>query len=282
MYLFKISLLLLCSSTFALNVELSTLNQAFSYVKAKQVFYMGSKEHEHGYFENEKRRKVKLSKDFEVLKTEVTQKLYFDVMKENPSKFSEKKYCPNSFISLYSKKKNKKMGLCPQHPVETVSFSQVQDFIKKLSHLTSKKYKLPTEAQWEYFTRAGSKGVFYYGNSLFSLRKHAIYIQTSLSSVEPIWGHTRKHGLLRSQTKGKNQLGLVDVYGNVWEWCSDWYEDFPKGGLDPQGPKNGTRKIIRGGSFGNIWEHNRSTTRYSFEPDKPNSYTGFRIIREMK
>lgn len=269
-------------SAFGLEVELKNLEKSFTYVKAGEAFYMGSRNHELGHIDNERRRKVKISKDFEVLKTEVTQKLYFDVMKENPSRFSEKKYCPQSFQSIYSHKTKSRVEMCPQYPVETMSFSDISKFIKKLSALTSRKYALPTEAQWEYFARAGSKGVFYFGKSIFKLRDHSIFIQTSSSASSPVFGRTRKHGLLRSKVNGMNKLGLVDIYGNVWEWCKDWYSDHPEGGIDPQGPKSGTRKVLRGGSFGNLWEHNRSTARHSFEPDKPNMFTGFRIIREVK
>lgn len=69
------------------------------------------------------------------------------------------------------------------------------------------------------------------------------------------------------------------MYGNVWEWCLDWYAERAEGHIDPQGPLEGTRKVIRGGSFGNVWQWLRSAARYSYPPSKPNEYVGFRLIR---
>lgn len=149
--------------------------------------------------------------------TEVTQELWQAVMGSNPSSFTGN-----------------------QRPVERVSWNDCQEFIEKLNTLTGEKFRLPTEAEWEYAARGGnkSKGYEYAGSD--NLGDVAWYSDNSESCTHEVKG------------KLPNELGLYDMSGNVWEWCSDWYGAYSSGAqVDPAGPATGSSRVVRGGSWGN-------------------------------
>ena len=178
--------------------------------------------------------------------TEVTQALWEAVMGNNPSRWKGDNL-----------------------PVEQVSWKDVQEFIEKLNRLTRRtfRFRLPTEAEWEYAARGGSKsrGYKYSGSN----------------SIDAVAWYTDNSGNKTHAVKGKqaNELGLYDMSGNVWEWCSDWYGDYSSGSQrDPGGPATGSYRVLRGGG----WNLNATCCRVSFrhylEPDHSTNFRGFRLV----
>jgi len=190
-------------------------------------------------------RSVSLS-DFSIGKYEVTQAQWKAVMGSNPSRFQG----------------------CDDCPVEKVSWNDVQEFIQKLNAQTGKTYRLPTEAEWEYAARGGSQSQGYQyagGNNLDEVAWHG---GNSGSK-------THKVG-----SKAPNELGIYDMSGNVWEWCSDWYGDYtPEAQTNPTGPNSGSFRVLRGGSwYFNYALYFRSAYRDFFNPNLASSIIGFRLV----
>lgn len=152
-------------------------------------------------------------------------------------------------------------------PVENVSWHDVQIFIKKLNKLTGKKYRLPTEAEWEFAAKGGnlSRGyVFIGGNEIDKTAWHSHNADK----------HTHQVGLLKP-----NELGIYDMGGNVSEWVQDWYGHYSeKPQKNPQGAKKSDiGKIFRGGCWGNIPEYNNPGCRFVSNPNFKCSFIGFRL-----
>ena len=182
--------------------------------------------------------------DYYIGETEVTQELWNAVMGSNPSYF-------------YGNM---------QRPVETVSWNDCQTFISRLNELTGETFRLPTEAQWEYAARGGykSKGYTYSGSN--AIDDVAWHWYNSDRTTHPV------------KTKAPNELGIYDMGGNVWEWCSDWYGDYSSAAqTDPTGPATGSGRVGRGGS----WRHDatgcRVATHSSCTPASASSDTGLRL-----
>jgi hypothetical protein len=178
--------------------------------------------------------------------TEVTQAQWRAVMGSNPSRFED----------------------CDDCPVEQVSWDDVQDFIAKLNRRGGgARYRLPTEAEWEYAARGGSKsrGFEFAGSS----------------NIDEVAWHNGNSGSKTRPVKGKkpNELGLYDMSGNVWEWCSDWYGDYPNGKKsDPTGPSSGSYRVIRGGSWNSFPEYCRVARRNFNYPVRRYNDFGFRLV----
>ncbi len=160
-----------------------------------------------------------------------------------------------------------------QHPVVMVTMYGAQSYCNWLSTKTGKTYRLPTEAEWEFAARGGikSKGYTYSGSNDWD---------------EVSWSLDNSANLTHEiRLKDPNELGLYDMSGNVWEWCKDWYsKDYYKTSPanDPQGPPpppSPTYKVLRGGAFGQVFGLNRNATRYSYDPNVPSGYFGFRVAR---
>ncbi|MCM1170133.1 MAG: formylglycine-generating enzyme family protein [Bacteroides sp.] len=171
-------------------------------------------------------------------------------------------------------------GKGDDYPVYYVSWNDAQAFCKKLSEATGKKYVLPTEAQWEYAARGGvhkTKTQFAGSNDIEEV---AWYRENSydLGSDHPDYG-THAVG-----TKKANALGIYDMSGNVWEWCSDWYMDrYDKADdLNPQGPVSGSYRVWRGGSWSFCAVYCRVSYRRSDFPDHRDFYLGFRVACSSK
>lgn len=170
--------------------------------------------------------------DFYLGKYEVTQGEYKLITGSNPSRF---------------KKGN-------EYPVEKISWNQAQDFITKLNGHSDKTFRLPTEAEWEYAARSGGKKEKYSGSN--SPDSGAWYGGNSSKSTH------------RVGTKSSNGLGLYDMSGNVWEWCSDWYKkDYYSSSArnNPQGPLSGSSRVYRGGSWFYSPLNVRSAVRFKYE-----------------
>jgi formylglycine-generating enzyme required for sulfatase activity len=237
-------------------------------------FTMGSPKTEKDRSDNEMEHKVEITKPFYMGIHEVTQKQYKAVIGKNPSYFSSE-----------GKGKDEVKGLdTDDFPVEQVSWEDAQKFCTKLTTLEKKKglervYRLPTEAEWEYACRGGTRSStpFHYGNSLSSL-------QANFDGNYPYGGADKERYLARTTTVGsykKNGFGLYDMHGNVWEWCQDWYDkdyyqNSPK--KDPKGPDKVEFRVLRGGSWIlNGWVC-RSAYRFYNVPGGRYGSLGFRVV----
>ena len=206
-------------------------------------FLMGSTNEEASFREQPVTR-VRISRAFELGKHEVTQAEWEAVMGSNPSRFDE---CG---------------GDCP---VERVSWDEVQEFIGRLNALAGEaRYRLPTEAEWEYAARAGTVGDRYAGN----LDAIAWYKDNSANRTHPVG------------QKAPNAWGLHDMLGNVWEWVQDWYGGYPGGSVtDPQGPASGSFRVDRGGGWIADAGYCRASIRHYHSPGFRNLNLGFRLLR---
>lgn len=186
--------------------------------------------------------------------TEVTQELWKAVMGENPSYF--------------------KSGSL-ERPVEQVSWEDCQTFIRKLNELTGKKFRLPTEAEWEYAARGGAKSAGYKYSGSNDINAVAWYDvnASDKGTSSPDYGtHVVK-------TKKPNELGIYDMSGNVWEWCSDWYGDYTGAAqTNPQGASTGSYRVNRGGSWGNYARICRSSNRDNNSPVNRSDAIGLRLV----
>ena len=201
-------------------------------------FMMGSPASEKGRSENETQHEVILTKPFFMGKYEVTQEQYEAVMGDNQSTTKGAKL-----------------------PVTDVSWNDCQEFIKKLNAKTDGGYRLPTEAEWEYACRAGTSTAYSFGDAITP--KDANYNDSKI--LKPVAVGTYK----------PNAFGLYDMHGNVFEWCEDWYDDYPAGAvIDPKGPVTGYSRVLRGGSFyfGSVA---RSSNRYYYFWPTCRYYSGF-------
>ena len=180
--------------------------------------------------------------------TEVTQALWQAVMGKNPSWYKGDNL-----------------------PVEEVSWNDCQDFIKKLNALTGKNFRLPTEAEWEYAARGGNKSRGYKYSSSNNIGNVAWYKNNSAYKEHPF------------KTKRPNELGIYDMSGNVWEWCSDWYEDYSSAAqTNPKGATTGSYRVIRGGAWRDVWvdgaENCRSSSRGRYSSSRRERDLGFRLV----
>lgn len=190
--------------------------------------------------------------DFYISKYEVTQKEWRDIMGTNPSYFEN----------------------CDNCPVESITWDDVQSFLDKLNtKYPNHNYRLPTEAEWEYAARGGNKSKAYKysgGNNIDSI---AVYLFNSEYSARPIG------------TKYSNELGIYDMSGGVYEWCSDFYtDDYSniKNDNNPQGPDAGSLRVFRGGSWNDYEKNCRVTFRNALCNDCKMMTIGFRIAASVK
>ena len=233
----------------------------------KGKFMMGSPPDEKGSKENERRHEVTISRDYHLGIHEVTQAQYKKIMGKNPSHFQ------GDAVAERHPETNRvvKEVDSVNHPVEQVSWSDAVEFCQRLSALPEEKkagrvYRLPTEAEWEYACRAGSQMAYSFGSDEKSLVNFGWYGPNSK-------GMTHAVGL-----KKANAWGLYDMHGNVWEWCADWYGEFPKGSAtDPRGPEDGSIRVSRGGCWFFDAVSCRSAGRGRFGPSDRNVILGFRV-----
>jgi sulfatase modifying factor 1 len=156
---------------------------------------------------------------------------------------------------------------CEQCPVVNVSYNEVQQFIQKLNAKSGKNYRLPTEAEWEY--------------AAIGAKKSKNYQFSGSDNVEEV-AYFMDHGDYTLQKVGQlkaNELGIYDMSGNVWEWCSDWYsENYTVQKNNPRGPSNGNKKVIKGGSYSSNLETCKINFRHSAKPDFKSENLGFRLV----
>ena len=195
--------------------------------------------------DEEPRHEVTITRSFELGKHEVTQGHWIKVMGTNPSSFKGDEHLP----------------------VECVSWNDARNFIAKLNALNDGyRYRLPTEAEWEYAARGGTTGA-YYG----SLDSIAWYNEI---------GGRKTHPVGQKQPNGHS---LFDMSGNVWEWCEDWYDEnyYAKSpAADPKGPSSGEYRVLRGGCWLNNPRHMRVSNRVRHAPGVFYYLFGFRLCRD--
>jgi formylglycine-generating enzyme required for sulfatase activity len=233
----------------------NSLGMAFVYI-APGAFSMGSPEHEPGRNEDETQHDVRLTQAFYLQTTPVTQGQWQALMGSHPAFF---------------------INCGDDCPVEQVSWLDCQKFLKKLNALGEGTYRLPTEAEWEYACRAGSAAAFALGEitSLFCdpepiLQELGWYCGNAERSPHPV------------AEKEPNAWGLHDMHGNVCEWCLDWYGEYLTAtAKDSKGPKSGTKRVIRGGSWYSSAKTCRSASRLQWSPDSMSPLVGFRLVREL-
>jgi formylglycine-generating enzyme required for sulfatase activity len=272
--IFIFSILLTCTGFGQAIVDTFTVNGvSFEMVRVEGgKFERGciSKENEECYKREEGRHTVIL-KDFSIGKYEVTQQLWEAVMGSNPCYFD---YNPERMKIKFNLSIVNNLKHTPQNPVDYVSWDDAQAFIDSLNKITGEKFRLPTEAEWEYAARGGK----YQENYLYSGSDHLDLVGWYCTDDYSDCGWPKKVGL-----KKPNVLGLYDMSGNIAEWCSDWYDEnyykTAKTFNSPKGPKIGEKKVIRGGNWGLPKIFAKVITRNAFIPEYKNNTTGFRLAR---
>jgi formylglycine-generating enzyme required for sulfatase activity len=219
------------------------------------TFTMGSPASEKDRYDNETQHQVTLTKPFYMGRTEVTQGQWKKVMG----------------TELWKGKEHVQEG--DDYPAVNVSWDDAEEFCKKLSAMEGKVYRLPTEAEWEFACRGGTKTAFCFGNDEAELGKYA-WFDGNTWDIDEDYAH-------RLAQKLANPFGLHDMHGNAWEWCSDWYDAYPSTPLtDPRGPNSGDNRVLRGGS----WKLGPYRVRCARREDGPPDYRyhlhGFRLVLE--
>jgi formylglycine-generating enzyme required for sulfatase activity len=202
---------------------------------------------------------VNITKGFWISRYEVTQRQWENVMHDNPSLYKS----PAGYRANTS-----------NNPVEQVSWTQVQEFMAAMGD----KYRLPTEAEWEYACRAGDTTNYSYNNYyVYNYSSEFAYTSRYIPNpMDPPLGSAPVGKLL------PNQWGIYDMHGNIYEWCQDWYSEgyYVKSPADdPKGPENGTARVLRGGAFCYYGSSAISADRFKLEPDESTFYIGFRLVR---
>ena len=198
--------------------------------------------------------RVRITRRFYLGKYEVTQAQWEAVMGENPSQFRGE----------------------ARRPVEKVSWGDCQKFLSKLNSqfpIPGCKFRLPTEAEWEYACRAGTTTRFYWGDDPRDkeIGDYAWEYRESGREPHPVG------------QKKPNAWGLYDLSGNVWEWCHDWHGNYGPGrAADPTGPSSGSGRVLRGGSWSGFARHCRAASRDSAAPRDSRRYVGFRVLCEVR
>lgn len=251
------------------------------------TFVMGSPYFESGREGDEILHKVVLTKNFEMQTTEVTQLQWYKVMENNPSRFKEKEYCTSDYTEIDG------ISLCPNHPVENVSWNEVSLFISRLNERDARyHYRLPIEAEWEYAARGlkqeewvkllekGEMGPAYsFGDDSSLLSEFGWFGGNS-------GGQT--HDVVQ---KAPNAFGLYDMHGNVREWTLDVYSgDYSKAVSQEKADEgsgssdDNLRRVIRGGSWRTVAQFCRSAYRHRGKAGYPPFHgdIGFRLVRGEK
>ena len=194
--------------------------------------------------------KVTLTQSFHLGQYEVTQEQYKQVMGSNPSGFKE-----------------------ATRPVETVNWNEAVEFCRKLSAMPQEKsagfvYRLPTDAEWEYASRAGTTTGFSFGDASDEMGNYGWLTSNSQETTHPVG------------QKKPNPWGLYDMYGNVWEWCLDWDGRRSSGSsVDPTGPASGSLRVFRGGGWKSSPRNCRPDNRGKLAEVYRGNNLGFRVIR---
>ncbi len=227
------------------------------------TFMMGSPGDEAHRDQDEVRHQVTLTRPFYMQTTEVTLAQWWELMGKK----------------FFGRRKGDS-----DKPVSRVSWFDCMEFIDKLNQRGEGKYRLPTEAEWEYACRAGTQTAYFWGEEIDCTR--AMYSNNPMKSDECTpyarSRHFKPAGPAPAASYPPNQWGLYDMHGNLWEWCSDWYGDYPaRAAKDPKGPPSGTKRVRRGGSWYKYGWYCRSANRNMGHPAIKLGTLGFRVVREV-
>ncbi len=240
----------------------NTLGMTFVLIPSG-TFTMGSPPEEPFRGSSETRHQVTISKPFYMQTTEVTVKQWHAIMGRRMLDYQEGK---------------------DNMPITRVSWFDCMKFIGRLNRMGQGSYRLPTEAEWEYAARAGTSTAYswgdaiacdkaMYGNNSLKDNKCQLYINSKRLKIDqpaPV------------KSYASNVWGLYDMHGNVWEWCKDWYGEYGQTPVtDPSGPKSGSMRIRRGGSWFKYGYSCRSANRSFGNPATRYRTTGFRLVREI-
>ncbi len=239
-------------------------------------FLMGSAGSDPGAREDEQpQHRVRITRPFYMGTYEVTQGQFEELMRSNPSSFTKSGLLKNIPDEVEAS----------QFPVDAVTWYEAVEFCRRLSHLPDEQaagrvYRLPTEAEWEYTCRAGTATVFCFGDSISST-------QANFNGAEP-FGSAEEGPFLNQTTPvgsyEPNVLGLYDMHGNLHEWCMDRFDrDYYRISPDenPQGPQQGTSRVIRGGDWYSDGRDCRSAFRYADIPEGRFYALGMRVVCEL-
>jgi formylglycine-generating enzyme required for sulfatase activity len=216
-------------------------------------FLMGTPEQEIGRESGEVLHPVVITHPFYMGRFEVTQGQWEAVMGTQPSHFSD-------------------CGV--DCPVEGVSYTDIEDFVAKLSARSGELFRLPTEAEWEYACRAGTSTPYGVGENL---TLEAANFDARLEAEGTFRGAPTPVG-----TFAPNPWGLYDMHGNVWEWCADWHCPYSEEAVeDPIAHCSSSLRVIRGGSWYFGSDSARCGLRYTHRPDDSGPSLGFRVVREI-
>jgi len=257
----------------------NSLGMKLAYIPAGK-FTMGSPAGEAEREDGEMQHEVTITKPFYLGVCEVTQREFGSVKVPDAKRAG----------AIFTEKR----GGGPDHPMENVTWQQAVAFCKVLSDQAEEKkagrrYRLPTEAEWEYACRAGTTAAFHFGKALSAK-------QANFNGDFPYGGADKGSYLRKTAKVGSyepNAWGLHDMHGNVWEWCADYYDkDYYKNSPkeDPKGPEKGVVstdygeffRVVRGGSWLDEARACRSACRFRAMPDEPNRLVGFRVVCEVE
>ncbi|MDR1043800.1 MAG: formylglycine-generating enzyme family protein [Candidatus Adiutrix sp.] len=222
----------------------NSLGMDFTLVPAGSFTMGADKDLENANYNETPQHRVSISQPFYLGAYEVTQAQWTAVMGNNPSKFKGR-----------------------SNPVEMVSWNDAQAFIQRLNAKEGhNRYRLPTEAEWEYAARAGTTSAYSFGDDEDSLGRYAWYWDNSDEKTHPVG------------QKQPNAWGLYDMHGNVDEWVQDWYGNYSSSSVtDPKGPSSGSDRVFRGGSWFCSAQGCRAALRFNFSPDYRVDFIGFRL-----
>jgi formylglycine-generating enzyme required for sulfatase activity len=251
-------------------------------------FPMGSPNGEEDRRGDEKQHSVRLSTAFFVGQTEVTKGQFAEFVRDTGYKTEAETDGKGGYAYVDGNWeqdpqfiwRNAGFTQGDDHPVVNVSWNDAQKFCEWLSSKEGVRYRLPTEAEWEYACRAGTSTPFHFGDELHGG-------QANFDGNYPYGTSTEGPYLERTTTVGSysaNAFGVFDMHGNVWEWCGDWYaSDYfeTSGSVDPRGPSTGSSRVVRGGSWSSSAIYCRSASRVGYEPSYRNNGNGFRVVCEL-
>lgn len=240
-------------------VEENSLGMKFTLIPPGR-FRMGSARSERERDDDETQHLVEITKPFYIGVHEVTQEDYEKLTGRNPSAYED-------FDDLDTKR----------FPVEEVTWEDAVKLCEILSEKEGKKYRLPTEAEWEYACRAGTTTPFSFGKALNGDKANCYGKSPYGTSVKGTYlGRPTPVG-----TYPANPFGVFDMHGNVWEFCSDWRAPYPRTAVkDPTGPKTGTRRVTRGGGWSGGLDLCRSADRSGTGQDRISDHDGIRLVLE--